>query len=70
MNAEENKSGILKHLAAPLIVAFAIICCLAAPLILAGIGSVAIGSTVGWIAGALVFALACLFLLRRSQRRC
>lgn len=70
MKGHDEKSGFLKNLAAPMIAAFAIICCLAAPLVIAGVGSVAIGSTVGWIAGALIFAAACFLLLRRTQRRC
>ena len=70
MKAGTRRQGITKYLAASLFAVLAVICCLAAPLILAGIGSFAIGSTVGWIAAAVVFAAACFFLLRRTQRRC
>ena len=71
MKARTDKPELMKKLAAPLIAIVAIICCLAGPLILAGIGSIAIGSFVGWLVGAIVFAAAaCFLVLKRTQRRC
>jgi hypothetical protein len=70
MKARANETGLMKNLAASLVAVVAVICCLAAPLILAGIGSIAIGSFVGWLIGAVVFAAVCFLLLKRTQRRC
>lgn len=70
MKAPATKGGLMKNLAAALIAIVAVICCLAAPLIVAEIGSIAIGSTLGWLVGAIVFAVACFLLLKRTQRRC
>jgi len=70
MSDSGESSTWTKRLAAPLLAVLAVICCLAAPLIVAALGSVAIGSFAGWIVAAIAFAAACFFLLRRRTRRC
>ena len=70
MNEANDKPGLLKQLAIPLTALVAIICCLAGPLLIAGIGFVAIGVSIGWVTAGLAVAAICFVLVRRTQRRC
>ena len=73
MSAEEASAGNrLRGWTAPLLAALAVACCLFAPVILGGLGSVAIGGVLGVGAGliGLVVCLTAFLILRKRGRRC
>jgi hypothetical protein len=53
------------RLAAPAAAAFAVVCCLAAPILAGAAGTLTAGAVVGLAAGAIVLLALCLYAARR-----
>ena len=60
-----ERSTWRSRLAAPTLVAFAVLCCLAAPLIVGTVGALTAGALLGIGASAVVLLVLCLWVARR-----
>jgi hypothetical protein len=54
------------RLAAPALAVLAVVCCLAAPLLVGALGAVSLGALFGLGAGLVAFAALCFVVLRRA----